>query len=71
MSHGVSTSFPVDRDCSDDFSPADHQIPEHEWPWRDANADIVMQFDMHKCMPVDSSQNALRIVKEATETDHG
>ena len=28
---------------------------------------IQEQFNAHKCKPVDSSQNALRIVREATE----
>jgi hypothetical protein len=28
---------------------------------------IQAQFDAHKCKSVDSSQNALRIVREATE----
>jgi tRNA(Ile2) C34 agmatinyltransferase TiaS len=28
---------------------------------------IQEQFDVHKCQPTDSSQNALRIVREATE----
>jgi hypothetical protein len=28
---------------------------------------IQEQFKAHKCKPVDSSQNALRIVREATE----
>jgi hypothetical protein len=30
-------------------------------------AGIQAEFDVHKCKPVDSSQNALRIVREATE----
>jgi len=29
--------------------------------------DIQSQFDAHKCKPIDSSQNALRVVREATE----
>jgi len=33
----------------------------------DAQANMQKQFDAHKCKPMDSSQNALRIVKEATE----
>lgn len=33
----------------------------------DATAVLQEQFDAHKCEPVDSSQNALRIVREATE----
>jgi hypothetical protein len=28
--------------------------------------EIQAQFDTHKCKPIDSSQNALRIVREAT-----
>jgi hypothetical protein len=32
-----------------------------------SDPDIQAQFDAHKCKPVDSSQNALRIVREATE----
>jgi hypothetical protein len=31
------------------------------------DADIQVQFDAHKCKPLDSSQNALRIVRESTE----
>jgi len=31
------------------------------------DADIQAQFDVHKCKLTDSSQNALRIVREATE----
>ena len=31
------------------------------------DADIQAKFDAHKCKLVDSSQNALRIVREATE----
>ena len=30
-------------------------------------ADMEAQFEAHKCKPVDSSQNALRIVRESTE----
>jgi hypothetical protein len=29
--------------------------------------DLEAQFNLHKCHPIDSSQNALRIVREATE----
>ena len=29
--------------------------------------EIQAEFDAHKCKPVDSSQNTLRIVREATE----
>lgn len=33
----------------------------------DATARLQSQFDAHKCKPMDSSQNALRIVCESTE----
>jgi hypothetical protein len=33
----------------------------------DAQAEIVELFNTHKCKRMDSSQNALRIVREATE----
>ena len=32
-----------------------------------AEANLRQQFDDHKCVPMDSSQNAVRIVREATE----
>jgi hypothetical protein len=31
------------------------------------DVDIQAQFDAHKCKLIDSSQNALRIVRESTE----
>jgi hypothetical protein len=34
---------------------------------KDAEAEIKAAFDAHKCVPLDSSQNALRVVREATE----
>jgi len=33
----------------------------------DAEAEMQAKFDAHKCKLIDSSQNALRIVREATE----
>jgi hypothetical protein len=33
----------------------------------EAEKEIMAGYDAHKCKPVDSSQNALRIVREATE----
>jgi hypothetical protein len=36
-------------------------------PVEAAREDIQERFNVHKCKPVDSSQNALRIVREATE----
>jgi len=32
-----------------------------------AQSAIQEQFNAHTCKPIDSSQNALRIVREATE----
>ena len=32
-----------------------------------AEAEIKAAFDAHECVPLDSSQNALRVVSEATE----
>jgi hypothetical protein len=32
-----------------------------------AQSAIQEQFNAHKCEPMDSSQNAVRIVREATE----
>ena len=36
----------------------------------DAKYQIKSAFDAHKCVPLDSSQNALRIVRESTVTLH-
>jgi len=36
-------------------------------PSEAAKCDIRAQFNVHKCKLLDSSQNALRIVREATE----
>ena len=36
-------------------------------PVEAAREDIQERFNVHKCKPVDSSQNALRVVREATE----
>jgi hypothetical protein len=33
----------------------------------DAIADVSSQYESHKCKPMDTSQNALRVVHEATE----
>jgi len=49
--------------CNAQFGvAAEAMIDEHA-----GLASISDQFDAHKCKPVDSSQNALRIVREATE----
>jgi hypothetical protein len=34
-----------------------------------ADVEIRAAFDVHKCVPLDSSQNALRVVREATEKE--
>jgi hypothetical protein len=34
--------------------------------WEKAGAEITTSFDAHECVPLDSSQNALRAVREAT-----
>jgi hypothetical protein len=34
-----------------------------------AEVEIRAAFDAHKCIPLDSSQNALRVVREATEKE--
>ena len=36
-------------------------------PEQDAETEMMKAFDAHKCKPLDSSQNALRVVREATE----
>ena len=33
----------------------------------DTDADIAAQFDAHKCQPLDSGQDAFRIVPESTD----
>jgi len=38
-----------------------------EFTVEDATETIYHQFNEHICQPIDSSQNALRIVREATE----
>jgi hypothetical protein len=38
-----------------------------EFTVEDATETIYAQFNAHVCKPMDSSQNALRIVREATE----
>jgi hypothetical protein len=49
--------------CNAQFSvAAEAMIDEHA-----ALASIGDQYDAHKCKPMDSSQNALRIVRESTE----
>jgi len=47
--------------CSSEFSS---DLPATD---ADTVAEIVAAFNTHKCVPLDSSQNALRVVREATE----
>jgi hypothetical protein len=46
--------------CNEQFKSHLPQEDQAEW-------EISTLFGRHKCKPVDSSQNALRIVREATE----
>jgi len=43
------------------------QFSSHSPVERIARIEIKALFNVHKCRPIDSSQNALRIVREATE----
>jgi hypothetical protein len=45
------------------------QFKTHEERLDEARHDVERQFDAHECKPVDSSQNTVRIVKEATENE--
>ncbi len=46
--------------CGSQFASALNERSE-------AEAEISVAFDAHKCLSLDSSQNALRVVREATE----
>jgi hypothetical protein len=46
--------------CNGQFKSQLPQDNKAEW-------EISTLFDRHKCKPIDSSQNALRIVRESTE----
>jgi len=46
--------------CNSQFKSS--KISQHE-----ADAEIQAAFDAHICKPFDSSENALRIVRESTE----
>jgi hypothetical protein len=46
--------------CNEQFKSQAQEESKAEW-------EISVAFASHKCKPVDSSQNALRIVREATE----
>jgi hypothetical protein len=46
--------------CNKQFAVDMHELGK-------AKDTIQFQFEHHECKPVDSSQNALRIVREATE----
>ena len=43
------------------------QFASDPHPLGNAKDTIQARFDDHTCKPVDSSQNALRVVREATE----
>jgi hypothetical protein len=46
--------------CNQQFQSRESDANRAEW-------EISKTFASHECKPVDSSQNALRIVREATE----
>jgi hypothetical protein len=50
----------VCEQCSSQFRSA---LPDQS----KAKAEISAAFDAHKCLSLDSSQNALRVVREATK----
>ncbi len=43
------------------------QFPSSRPVEAEARDEIAAAFGLHKCLSVDSSQNALRVVREATE----
>ena len=43
------------------------QFKSDKRSWQEADSEIVKAFAAHKCKPIDSSQNALRIVRESTD----
>jgi hypothetical protein len=49
--------------CNAQFGVASEALTDYNA----ALSSIGDQFDAHKCKPIDSSQNALRIVREATD----
>jgi hypothetical protein len=53
--------FPPFANCAKDGAPSVLFVPAKSKAW------ATSQFNAHVCKPVDSSQNALRIVREATE----
>jgi hypothetical protein len=50
----------VCEECSSEFTSDTSDVTEERTA-------IRVAFDAHKCKPLDSSQNALRVVREATE----
>jgi hypothetical protein len=49
--------------CSQQFKASTSDIRSV----KDATASLQSQFDVHKCKPIDSGQDAPRIVREAKE----
>jgi hypothetical protein len=46
--------------CNQQFKSQESDVNRAEW-------EISKTFASHECMPIDSSQNAVRIVREANE----
>jgi hypothetical protein len=60
---GQTPTLGICERCNAQFAVARETLADPDA----ALTSISDQFDAHKCKPVDSSQNALRIVREATE----
>jgi hypothetical protein len=58
---GATPCIAVCTHCSQQFKASDIRS------LKEATASLQSQFDAHKCKALDSSQNALRIVRESTE----
>lgn len=43
------------------------QFPSQNSKRSEARAEVGTAFDVHACKPLDESQNALRVVRQATE----
>lgn len=59
----VKTSPDLLGVCERCGSQFDSVLPDRA----EAEFEIAAAFNAHKCLPLDSSQNALRVVREATK----
>lgn len=62
---GTTPAVGVCTNCAKNFNAPMHALKRQA----DAQASLRKQFEEHKCEPLDSSQNALRIVREATKNN--